>query len=161
MEIKGIGLSLLLALFFAKADAQKNDNKVATGTLLRNTFTTDKEFKEWFLEKYENYPVNTALQSRLATALNNKKVVVVMGTWCSDSQELVPALFKVLDSISFPNADVHVYGVDREKKTPATVVSKYKISYVPTIVLIDTTGNETGRITENPAKSLEEDLAGF
>lgn len=161
MEVKYIGLSLLLALFFAKADAQKDYNKVATGTLLRDTFTTDEEFKEWFSEKYESYPVNTALQSRLATALNNKKIVVVMGTWCSDSQELVPALFKVLDSVSFPSADVHLYGVDRGKKIPATVISKYKISYVPTIVVIDAIGNEIGRITETPTRSLEEDLAGF
>ena len=98
------------------------------------------------------------LIKKLESFLADKKIVVVLGTWCSDSQELFPRLLKVLNLISFPPNVLTIYGVNKNKTVPENIITKYKITNVPTFIVFNSDGTEQGRIIETVKESVEIDL---
>ena len=99
----------------------------------------------------------TKLQTRLAVLGDKVTFVIFLGTWCSDSHDMIPRLQKVLQRIEFPVARVKMYGLDRQKKTKGGEEKQYKIINVPTVIVLED-GRERGRITETVKKSVEADL---
>ena len=84
-------------------------------------------------------------------------IVVLMGTWCDDSQFLIPKLSKTLEAVKFPMKQFVMYGVDRAKQTGGMESKLYDVKRVPTIILYK--GNiEKGRIVESVKRSIETDL---
>ena len=114
-----------------------------------------KYYNEWFDANWRDYRPDTEILNKLKPIINEYKIVVLMGTWCPDSREQVPVLFKVLDDAGYKqNPDI--YFVPRKYKSykPA---KDYKIIRVPTIIVYQN-GQEKGRIIEYPMKSIEADL---
>lgn len=140
--------------------AQKKFNKVLLGKIEQGTFSEDAEIKQWFLKEYSAYKVNDSLVKILAPFLSGKKIVVVLGTWCSDSQREFPRLIRILETINFPMKNLEIYGMNRKKTRPVKIVRTYSITNVPTIVVLK--GNVVvGRIIEKPKVSLEYDLSHY
>jgi thiol-disulfide isomerase/thioredoxin len=104
---------------------------------------------------YNPEPVTT---DYLKDNLKNYAIVVVMGTWCDDSQNLVPKLYTTLLNSLFPMSQLTIYGVDRTKDALHGEKAKFNIEKVPTIIVYKD-GKEKGRIVEVVTKSIEEDLA--
>ena len=52
--------------------------------------------KTWFAPDYDRYKVNAALLEEITPLLKDKKVSLIMGTWCEDSQREVPGMMKIL-----------------------------------------------------------------
>ena len=57
-----------------------------------------------------------------------------------------------------PNITVTEYEVNPQKRDALGKFEEYEITLVPTFIVIRN-GQELGRVTEKPEKSLEEDLA--
>jgi thioredoxin 1 len=92
-----------------------------------------------------------------ANQLNNKKMVVVFGTWCHDSQREIPRLLNLLDKVNAQHSDIKydiefIAAAPYEKRDPV-LVKKYDISAVPTIMLFDA-DQEMGRVVEHTPLSL-------
>ena len=85
------------------------------------------------------------------------KIVVFLGTWCSDSQSEIPKLLKVIDETGNRNFEVTVYGLDRTKQDEAGNALAHGILFVPTVVLYRA-DQALGRIVEYPERSMEADL---
>ena len=85
-----------------------------------------------------------------------------MGTWCEDSQVQVPQFYKILDYLHFNMDQLQVIGLEKEEDgrlvSPQHEESGLDIGFVPTIIFVRN-GEELGRITEYPRKSLEKDMA--
>ena len=114
-----------------------------------------KYYNEWFDANWRDYRPDSEILNKLKPVINDYKIVVLMGTWCPDSREQVPVLFKVLDDAGYKqNPDI--YFVPRKYKSykPA---KDFKIIRVPTIIVYQN-GQEKGRIIEYPMKSIEADL---
>ncbi|RYD53370.1 MAG: thioredoxin [Sphingobacteriales bacterium] len=94
----------------------------------------------------------------LQKELLKHRMVVLFGSWCSDSQLQLPHLYKILQDAKVPENQITLYGVDRAKKSRGPESETYKVERVPTIIVLDG-DNELGRIVESPRKTLEEDLA--
>lgn len=99
-----------------------------------------------------------------ANQLNNKKMVVVFGTWCHDSQREVPRLLNLLDKVNAQYSDINydiefIAAAPFEKRDPA-LVKKYDLSAVPTIMLFDQ-DQEMGRVVENTKLSLAADFVSM
>lgn len=150
-------LPLLFALLGLTAYSQEY-KKEHIGRIERKLLTDDAEFKKWFILGYNEYQPKDSFIVRLRPLLLDKKIVVVMGTWCSDSQLDVPHLINLLDEIEFDRTRIDIWGVDRNKTEPASILSKYEIKYVPTIIVFDKDGKEVARITEQPEVTIEQDL---
>lgn len=114
----------------------------------------------WLTAGAAAYTPVPATLATLAAALPEYELVVLMGTWCEDSQRLIPELYKVLLSIHYPLEKLRMYGVDRQKHAQGDEHKTYAVTRVPTIIVLKD-GQERGRITETVEHSIEADLAGI
>ena len=95
--------------------------------------------------------------SKLKALTKDIDILIVLGTWCGDSQEQVPQFLKVIDKMKFPEERLVIVGVDREKESEDMEMSNYDIVLVPTMIVFKGR-EEIGRITETPETTLEQDL---
>lgn len=114
-------------------------------------------FKEWWNEEYENYIVDNLTADEIVPYLENVKIKIAGASWCSDSREQVPRLFKILDYLTFSEKDVELIFVNRDKKCPGLDISNLSIDLVPTFIIYKN-NVEAGRIIELPYESLESDI---
>ena len=116
-----------------------------------------EQFEAWYTENDSLHQVDSTLVSDLKINLEPLRIKVFMGTWCEDSQKLVPALFKVLDATEFDYSNIEMIAVDHDKKTPNGLEADYNIEYVPTIIFSEN-GEELNRIVEYEIETLEKDM---
>jgi thiol-disulfide isomerase/thioredoxin len=116
---------------------------------------------EWYLTGYDSYNPDSLAVKKL-TVLGSDKITikVVMGTWCPDSRREVPRFLHVLDLWKFPPERVTFIGVDDAKKSPVGEYEGLGIQRVPTFIFYKN-NIEAGRIIENPATSLEQDIVNI
>jgi len=118
------------------------------------------DFGKSFEAYYSVYKPDSVVISELAKKQDGIEILVVLGTWCSDSQEQVPKFFKVLDLINFPKKSVQIICVDSSKKSGEVDLVNYNTEKVPTF-MVYRKGREIGRIIERPYSTLEKDLLMF
>jgi len=70
-----------------------------------------------------------------------------MGTWCEDSQNIIPKFYSLLEAAAFSQDRVTLIGVDRQKKTYSHLAEALNITNVPTIIVMKS-GKEMGRVVE-------------
>ncbi|MBZ0097570.1 MAG: thioredoxin family protein, partial [Taibaiella sp.] len=140
---------------FDKAINDRNE-LVFTGQFTFADLQQEESFK-WMTEGTDAYQPGAEDISYLKNELNKYQLVVFMGTWCEDSHNLIPKLYKALEASGYPAQQLTLYGLNREKKGKGTAHEEYKVLYVPTIIVLSD-DKEVGRITETVRKSVEADL---
>jgi thiol-disulfide isomerase/thioredoxin len=115
------------------------------------------EFGKVFKEYYSIYEPDKEVMGVMRSKLDSVSILIVLGTWCSDSQEQVPKFFKVLDKIRFNEKNLTIICVSKDKEAGEIDVKKYDIQRVPTFIIFRGS-KEVGRIIETPVTSLEKDL---
>lgn len=83
---------------------------------------------------------------------NEFNVVVVCGSWCEDTQHLLPQFVKVAQQILLNNIDY--YFVDKEKKSPENAKEKFNVDRIPTFIIYKN-NKEIARIVETVANPIE------
>lgn len=116
-----------------------------------------EQFNQWYVENDSLHQVDSTLVSDLKLNLAPLTIKVFMGSWCEDSQKLVPALFKVLDAAQFDYTNIEMIALDHDKKTPDSLEVDYNIEYVPTLIFSEN-GVELNRIVEYEIETLEKDM---
>jgi hypothetical protein len=159
---------LLIAFFFAscftlrsqelnKQFTDPKDNEVMLVGYCNREGLEEGEFGKVFDEYYSIYEPDKEVISQMRGKTDSVAIVIVMGTWCSDSQEQVPRFFKILDKIRFDDKDVTIICVDKNKEAGEIDLKKYDIQKVPTFIVYRKT-RDAGRIVEKPMSTLEKDL---
>ena len=133
-----------------------NGSVIYKGLIGFDDLQKDTSF-HWYTNGIAGYTPKKKHIKKLRPALSAYSMVVVMGTWCGDSKDLIPKLHNVLVAAEYPMSKLVIYGVDRAKVAGNGAEKTYDISRVPTIILFDGT-KEIGRITESVDKSMEADL---
>jgi thiol-disulfide isomerase/thioredoxin len=122
---------------------------------------THYPYSTWYLKGYDEYQIKTeALNSLLDINKEAITIKVVMGIWCPDSRREVPRFMRILNAWQFPADKVTFIGVDDAKLSPVGEYTGLNIQRVPTIILYKN-NIEAGRIIENPAASLEQDMVNI
>jgi hypothetical protein len=117
------------------------------------------QFGSWFEPEYQSYMVDDSIIWTIdMDLLSTCNIVVVLGTWCSDSQREIPRLYKIIDYLQFPEDNLKLICIDRSKNAEGTEATDLDIQLVPTIIFSQG-DREIGRIIESPAVSLESDIA--
>lgn len=112
----------------------------------------------WYKNGVNSYTPDADEINTLKPVLKDYTIVVVMGTWCDDTKDILPKFRKVLQACNYPAEKVTIYGVDFEKKSLNKDEEKYKVKHVPTIILFKD-GFEVSRIVESlNFDSVEADL---
>ncbi len=135
---------------------EKSDKPMLIGLCDRTAFA-DSNFSWWFNSEYDYYPADSVAVVRFSKRLQDVKITIVMGTWCSDSRREVPRFYRILDQVGFNTQNLTLICVDRNKTTPDNLVEKLDIKLVPTFIF-SKDDKEIGRIVETPKQTLEMDL---
>jgi hypothetical protein len=158
-------ISILLLMIYSNLNAQvfidydrivEKDRSV----IMKGSFMI-KNLKEanytWFKTNYEKAKLSDDNINILKDRLNDIRIIIFLGTWCSDTHALIPPFIKLLDKIEYPIEKLQLYGVDRNKETKGIEHRLYHIEKVPTIILMRD-NNEVGRITEYVEKNIQTTL---
>jgi thiol-disulfide isomerase/thioredoxin len=136
-------------------DPDKNSN-ILIGRCKREGLQMEP-FKTFFEENYNKYTSDENITKQLKKKMSDVKILIVMGTWCGDSKEQVPAFYKILDDIKFSDAHIEIIAVDRKKTGGVVDVSGLNIERVPTFIFYRNY-REIGRIVEKPSSTLEKNM---
>jgi len=118
------------------------------------------ELDGWDAER-TGYRPDAAALDRLRSAAGSYTVWSVVGSWCSDSRREVPRLRRVLEEAGGDRIRHHLVGVDRTKwvggqEDLSRVIGAREVERVPTIVVVDDSGEELGRIVERAEGPIEQ-----
>ncbi|GAB4171789.1 MAG: hypothetical protein Kow00108_06320 [Calditrichia bacterium] len=127
------------------------------GNLL-GTFKKSTLFEEFpmFKQYCDNYQPDQVAVEELKKYERQVAILIVLGTWCSDSERFVGEFFKI-QGVMDKGFDVLLIGIDRDKTYPEEIIKKFNIERVPTFVVFRD-GSEIGRIIETPMMNIEQDL---
>ncbi len=116
-------------------------------------------YSDWYQKEYAEYtPDKSSIEALKKSGLNQHQLTVFLGTWCGDSHREFPRFIKILRALDFPEDQLTIYALDRNKQAPDGAEKKFNIQRIPTFILYQD-GNETGRIIEYPQSGwLEKDL---
>lgn len=104
-----------------------------------------------------DYVSNNEVVQALRPMLKDKHITIVWGTWCGDSRLHVPHFYKLLKDAEFPEEQITLIEVERDKKVPPGAADHLNIERVPTFIIFEA-DKELGRIVEQPEETLEKDL---
>lgn len=141
---------------FIKVIDEKSEKEILVGECDYKVFA-DSNYSWWFDYEYNNYKPDSLTIEQIKKLNHNFDIVIIMGTWCSDSRREVPRFLKILEQIIYDKDKINIICVDRNKLSYNLDVSKYGIKYVPTFIF-EKNGFELGRIVETPTETLEKDL---
>ena len=134
----------------------KTGKEMAVGYVTQYFLQHNSVFSDYYSTEYAKYTPDPEIVKELSQLFDKTSIIIVLGTWCEDSQKQVPRFLKVIDPLEA--ADKFSYlCVDHEKKAGDMDIKDLNILKVPTfIVYYD--GNEAGRIVETPVETIEKDL---
>ena len=69
-------------------------------------------FGKVFREYYDIYEPDKGVLGQIKSKLDSVSIMIVMGTWCSDSEEQVPKFLKVLDKVRFDGKSLTIICVN-------------------------------------------------
>ena len=115
-------------------------------------------FGPFYESEYGSYtPDPETIASLITSGISDHGFLVVLGTWCSDSQREVPRIIKVLNDCGIDTEQIGLIAVDHDKMAAGTKVDYYNIEKVPTLIMF-ARDEEVGRIIETPDETIESDL---
>ncbi|MCK5339312.1 MAG: hypothetical protein KAJ50_10885, partial [Bacteroidales bacterium] len=111
----------ILAILFSLSLHAQNINKKITDSELNQEILIgycnraalqEGEFGEYYLQEYENYDADKQFIEKIYNVEGSVDIVLVLGTWCQDSQEQVPRFYRILDDAKVPDDVIVVICVD-------------------------------------------------
>jgi len=144
IAIAVLSVHTLLAQTEVSRDAE--GNKVVKGFLSRQELATDTAFA-WFNKNQKDYtPDQKALQA-IRAHKDSINVIAFGGTWCHDTQFILPKFFALADAAGLSPDRITLIGVDHNKKSIQHLSEAFHITNVPTLIVMKN-GQEIGRVIE-------------
>jgi hypothetical protein len=155
----------LAFLVFASCSSQnglmvkrdKDGSKMLVGISDKGTLMRDKAFA-WFKEGYDVYKPDSASVRAINLQAPSLHIEVFGGTWCSDTHELLPGFYRVMDAAGITDAQISLHLVNRDKKTKDGSSDRYQITNVPTFIILKG-DKQLGRVVESARTTIETDIA--
>jgi thiol-disulfide isomerase/thioredoxin len=113
--------------------------------------------RDKYAAEYPSYLPDPEKLKQLKPLLSGKKIIIVLGTWCSDSRLHVSHFYKIADNTQINENSISLICVDETKKAKEGLTDHLNIISVPTFIFMEN-GKEIGRIIEAPQHSLESDM---
>ena len=150
---------LILVLFSDVAVAQNAEvskdaegNKVLKGFVTRKELATDSSFA-WFAKNTKDYKPDASALAALKGAKDSIYVLAFGGTWCHDTQFILPKFYTLADAAGLAPDHITLVGVDHNKKTVQHLSETFNVINVPTFIVLKN-GQEIGRVVEYGKKGM-------
>ncbi len=151
---------VIIMLFSTACFAQKNatdsvqsytitqnaKEKILKGLLNRSVIENDTTF-HWFKDNFKLGRVDASAVEAFKKNGSKFQLVIFGGTWCEDTQNLLPQVYRLADNARYPDSSITLIGVDRNKKTLDHLSEAFHITNVPTFIVMKD-GKEVGRVIE-------------
>ena len=124
----------------------RDGGKMLRGIVTKEQITQDTAF-HWYTDNLTFYTPDATTVEALKKNKDKISLVIFGGTWCHDTQNILPKYFSVLDAAGFPQDKVTLVIVDRAKTTIGNLQTPFHITNVPTLIIMKD-GKEQGRIIE-------------
>lgn len=135
--------------------------KILKGIINRSVLLNDTAFN-WYKDNYKYANPSADAVKAFKERKNKFKILVFGGTWCHDTQNLLPLFYKIIDQSTYAESNVYLLGVDRKKSAGNNLNVEYKIEKVPTFIIIDSKGKEFGRVVEyGETGAIDKELAAI
>ncbi|MFA5011618.1 MAG: thioredoxin family protein [Ignavibacteria bacterium] len=151
-----INSNMLFSQDYKLTTDEKKNAPMLVGSITR-TLLTEGAFGEWFNKSYDIHKLDQRSLDKVNRDFLNLNITIILGTWCGDSKEFVPPFLKILDTLNFPESNLRLICVDRQRQGIADEVKDLDIKLVPTFIFYKD-GTEIGRIIESPKLGLEKDF---
>jgi thiol-disulfide isomerase/thioredoxin len=127
-------------------DPNHPEIKILKGIINKDLIKNDSAYK-WYAANQKGYAnPDTAIVGALHRD-NGVKYVVFGGTWCGDTQFILPRFFMLQEKAGIADDRITFFGVDRQKQSLGNITSALNIINVPTIIVMRN-GKEVGRVVE-------------
>ena len=145
---------LLTATAFAQPAQtyQSGSNKVIRDYITQQQLATDSAFK-WFAANQQGYTPEANALNALRQKKDSIHLIVFGGTWCHDTQFLLPKFFALTNAAGVSPDRITLFGVDESKKAAQHMSEAFNITRVPTFIVMKN-GKEVGRVVEYGSKGL-------
>ena len=173
--MKHFFFAALTFLFFSACSSSKltsakyevipdSETKILKGALNRSIVENDTAFG-WFRQNMQYGTVDAYAAEKFKEKAGQFTMLVFGGTWCHDTQNLLPKFYRLADKSSLPESSITLIGVDRAKTAPNNLHTRWNIINVPTFIVLKN-GKEVGRVVEygktgNIERELGEIVAGL
>lgn len=146
---------LLIAVVVIAGCGSQREAQVERGWIDRSVLMKPEHHQ--FKERFDTVQVEQQFVPMIKSVEDSVSTLVFLGTWCPDSRREVPRFLRVADDAGIPQERIRLYAIDRTKKSDDGLTEKYRIERIPTFIFLKH-GEEIGRITEAPEKSVEQDM---
>ena len=127
-------------------DPNHPEKKILKGIINKDIIKNDTAYN-WYADNQKGYTnPDTAIVGALHRD-NAVKYIVFGGTWCGDTQYILPKFFMLQEKAGIADDRITFFAVDRQKQTLGNVSSALNITNVPTIIVMKN-GKEVGRVVE-------------
>ena len=145
----------LLLLIFNSCNESLNYN-LKDGEVDKDYLFNSKNTK-WFPKNYDSYKSDIFLSENNFDNIDNFIIELYMGVTCHDSEREIPRLIKILDEINFPDNQLNIFLLKRNKTSYYGYEKGKNITNTPTIIFYKDS-IEINRIVEFPIETLERDI---
>ena len=145
----------LLLLIFNSCNESLNYN-LTNGEIDKDYLFNSKNTK-WFPKNYDSYKSDIFLSENNFDNIDNFIIELYMGITCHDSEREIPRLIKILDEINFPDNQLNIFLLKRDKTSDYEYEKGKNITNTPTIIFYKDS-IEINRIVEFPIETLERDI---
>jgi hypothetical protein len=127
-------------------DPEHPGESMLLGLATKQVIISDSSFS-WYAQNQKGYEPSADIITAIAHVKDSISFVVFAGTWCDDSQFILPRFFRLLEKAGVDDSRVRFYAVDRNKKTPDGSADAFRVERVPTMIVF-ISGKEIGRVVE-------------
>ncbi|MEO7445048.1 MAG: thioredoxin family protein [Ferruginibacter sp.] len=146
--------------YLYNVDATHKGGVILNGIVTKYLLANDSSFR-WYKTNQTGYTPSANVLNAMATAKDKYQFVVFGGTWCSDTQFILPKFFALQEKSGYPDAGISFFAVDREKHTVGNIDAAFQVKNVPTIIVMKN-GQEVGRVVEyGKTGKWDEELAAL
>jgi thiol-disulfide isomerase/thioredoxin len=128
-------------------DEKHPDEFILRGIINKYLVQNDTAYGKWYRTSYNMYTADTAILSALEKNKSKAHFVIFGGTWCEDTQFVLPKFFKLQEKSGVPDNAITFFGVNRAKKSLGSIAEAFDVVNVPTIIVMKD-GKEVGRVVE-------------
>lgn len=101
--------------YFRLPDPKNSEGIVFKGMITKYLLENESSFK-WYNTNKKYFQPEASLLNLMDSSRGKFSFILFGGTWCDDSQSILPEFFKLQEMSGFPDSSVTFFGVDREKK---------------------------------------------
>ncbi|HAO46952.1 MAG TPA: thioredoxin [Chitinophagaceae bacterium] len=143
LSLQGLGQ----AQYEITPDEKHPEQHIFRGIVNKYVVQNDTAFTKWYTQSQGYYNPDTATLNAFERAKSKVQFVVFGGTWCEDTQFVLPKFFKIQEKSGVPDETITFFAVNRAKKTLSNISAAFNVTLVPTIIVMKD-GKEIGRVVE-------------